>query len=636
VQARTAAGRSSAPRAAPFLGVLALCALVWFAFGSTLTSPFLGYDDPQYVTRNEAVRKGLSWSGVRWALTAVDAANWHPLTWLSHMLDVSLYGLDVRGHHATSLLLHAANTTLVFLLLRSATGAAGASLLVAALFTVHPTRLESVVWISERKDVLCAFFGLLAVAAWIAWVRSRRRPLFALAAALHAASLMAKPMLVTLPVLLLILDFWPLGRAQCRAAIGPLVGEKWPFFALSAVSGVITVFVQRSGGAVMGLQAFPLGERLANAPLAVGAYLVDFAWPGPRSIFYPHPGATVAWAAAAAVGILLALVTVATARSRNRFPYAFAGWAWFLVALLPVIGLVQVGLQARADRYTYLPYLGLFVAAVFAFRAGAARLRLAAAPFGLVALAVVAAAALTTRAQSAPWKDGRTLFEHARAVTGPNAVAEQALGSIDLNAGQLEAAERHFRSALDLAPSLTGAHLGLGRVLVTTGRFDEAATSYEAVLARVPQHVEAANNLAYCRLRQGDLARARALFARAVSSNASLAASAYVLGMLEAALGSREQAVARLSEAVRLSPGNDSWALDLDGARALARGEDSSAASRFRARLGAYHREAAAALQARGRSEEARSHLVEAERLESGTRAGAARAGTGARVDDDG
>ncbi len=610
--------------------MLALCALVWFAFGSTLTSPFLSYDDPQYVTRNETVKNGLRWSGIRWAMTAVDAANWHPLTWLSHMLDVSLYGLDVRGHHTTSLLLHAANAALVFLLLRTTTGAAGASLLVAALFAVHPTRLESVVWISERKDLLSTFLGLLALAAWIARVRSSRWPPFALAVALHAASLMAKPMLVTLPVLLLILDFWPLGRGHGRAALGPLVREKWPFFALSAVAGAITVFAQRSGGAVMGLQAFPLRERLANAPLAVGAYLVDFAWPGPRSIFYPHPGPTVAWGEAGAVFFLLALVTLATARARNRFPYVFSGWAWFLVALLPVIGLVQVGLQARADRYTYLPYLGLLVATVFAFRAGAARLRLATVPVGLVALGVVAAAALTTRAQSAPWKDSRTLFEHARAVTGPNGVAEQALGSLDLDAGQLEAAESHFRSALEVAPSLTGAHLGLARVLVAAGRLDEAATSYEAILARVPQHVEAANNLAYCRLRQGDLARARELFARAVSANSQLAASMHVLGMLEASLGSREEAVARLSEAVRLSPGNDSWALDLDGARALARGEDSPAASRFRARLGAYHREAAAALQARGHLEEARSHLVEAERLESG-----AHTGIGTRAHDD-
>ena len=598
--------------------MLVLFALVWFAFGSTLTSAFLGYDDPEYVTQNETVQEGLSWSGARWAFTTGHAANWHPLTWLSHMLDVSLYGLDVRGHHATSLLLHVANAVLVFLLLRSMTGAPGASLLVAALFAVHPTRLESVVWISERKDVLSAFFGLLALAAWTGWVRSARRLLYALAVALYAASLMAKPMLVTLPLLLLLLDFWPRGRLSTRADIGPLVREKWPFFVLSAVSGVITFFVQRSGGAVRGLQAFPLGERLANAPLAVGAYLVDCVWPGPRSVFYPHPGSTVSWAAAGAVGVLLALVTVATVRSRNRFPYVFVGWAWFLVALLPVVGIVQVGLQARADRYTYLPYLGLFVAAVFAFRAFASRMRLGAVPLLLVATAVVAAAALITRAQAASWEDNRTLFEQARAVTGPNPIAEQALGTLDLDAGRLEAAERHFRSALELWPSLTRSRLGLGRVLVVTGRFDEAVASYEAVLAQVPGHVEAANNLAYCHLRQGDLRRARELFSRAVSANPRLAASTHVLGMLEAALGGGVEAVAILSEAVALSPGNDSWTLDLDGARALARGEDSPVASRFRARLGAYHREAAAALRARGCPEEARSHIVQAERLESG------------------
>jgi len=599
--------------------VLALAALVWFGFGSTLTSPFLELDDPQYVTDNEVVRGGLSWSGARWAITTGHAANWHPLTWLSHMLDVSLFGLDVRGHHATSLLLHVANAALVFLLLRSTPGVAGASLLVAALFAVHPTRLESVVWVSERKDVLSSFLGLLTLAAWLGWVRSGRRPLFALAPVLYAASLMAKPMLVTLPALLLLLDFWPLRRLQGRAALGPLVREKWPFFVLSAASGLVTVLVQRSGGAVKDLQLFPLGERVANALLAVGAYIVDFAWPAPRSVFYPHPGSTVSWGAAGVVGVFLALATVAAVRLRNRLPYVFVGWAWFLVALLPVIGIVQVGLQARADRYTYLPYLGLLVAVVFAFRAAVSRLEWARMPLGLVSLTVVTAAVLTTRAEAVHWKDNGTLFERARAVTGPNAVAEQVLGSVALDAGQLEAAERHFRSALELAPTQARARRGLGRTLVRAGRVDEAATVYEELLASFPEHVELANNLAYCRMQQGDLGRARDLFSRAVSANPRLAASTHALGMLEAALGRREETLAHLSEAVRLSPGNDSWALDLEGARALARGEVSSSASRFRARLAAYHREAAAALLARGRLEEARSHIVESERLLSGT-----------------
>jgi Flp pilus assembly protein TadD len=324
----------------------------------------------------------------------------------------------------------------------------------------------------------------------------------------------------------------------------------------------------------------------------------------------------VSWAAAAGVFVLLALATVAAVRWRSRFPYAFVGWAWFLVALLPVAGIVQVGLQARADRYTYLPYLGLLVAVALASHATAARFGLGGTRLGLVALAVVAAAALTTRVQAAPWKDSRTLFEHARAVTGPNAVAEQALGSVELDAGRLDVAERHFRSALELAPTLHGARLGLARVQARQGRFDEAAASYEALLAVLPGNVEVANNLAYCRLQQGDLVRARELFARAVSADPRLAASTHVLGVLEAALGRHEQAVARLSEAATLSPGNPSWALDLEGALALSRGDVSPASCRFRARLAAYHADAEAALLARGRSDEARPHALEAERLQ--------------------
>lgn len=621
----TAEGPSFSRRAAPLLGVLVVIPLVGLAFGETLTSPFLGYDDPDYVTRNEMVRQGLSWSGARWAITTSHAANWHPLTWLSHMADVSLYGLDVRGHHATSMLLHSLNATLVFLLLRAATGAGGASLLVAALFAVHPSRLESVVWISERKDLLSAFFGLLALAAWLRWARSGLRPFYALAVALHAASLMAKPMLVTLPVLLLLLDYWPLRRADGPAGLVPLVREKWPFFALSLASGAITIFVQRMGGAVMGMQLLPLTQRLANAALAVAAYLVDFAWPGPRSIFYPHPGPDVSWSTAVVMALLLMLVTAAFIKLRGRLPYAFVGWAWFLVALLPVLGIVQVGLQARADRYTYLPYLGLWIAVAFASRAAASLREVGPVPLAIVAAILVGATTFTTRAQSIPWKDGRTIFEQARRVTGPNAVAEQALGAADLEAGALETAERHFRAALELAPVSTGARLGLGRALLMMGRIDEAATAYETILAQSPGYVEALNNLAYCRLHQGELEEARELFTRAVSANHRLAASTHILGMLEAAGGRHREAIAHLSEAARLSPEQEPWALDLDGARDLARAVDSPAVRHFRARLGAYHREAAAALEARGHTEEARSHVEHAERIEAGTDLAAAR-----------
>jgi tetratricopeptide (TPR) repeat protein len=606
-------------RTALVLGALVLVVLVCVAFGRTLTGAFLAYDDPVYVTENEVVRGGLGWAGVRWAFTTGHGANWHPLTWLSHMADVSLYGLDARGHHATSLLLHFANALLVLLLVRSMTGAPGAALVVAALFAVHPTRLESVAWISERKDVLSTLLGLLATSAWVAWARSARRLYLVLAVGLHGLSLMAKAMLVTLPLLLLLLDFWPLrrlGDVPSGGGLGRRVREKWPFFALSAASGIVTVLAQRSGGAVQAFERFSVADRLANGLLSVGAYLADFAWPRHLAVFYPHPGRSASWAAALALALLLVALTVGAWRVRAGLPCLVMGWTWFLVALLPVSGLVQVGLQARADRYTYLPYLGLFLATVFAGRAGARRLRLRPLAQGVAAAVLLTAAALATRAEAAYWRDSRTLFERAREVTGPNPIAEQALGAVAFDDRDFLAAELHFRRALELRPELEGAQLGLGRVLVRTGRFDEAATIYGPLLARWPGHVETSNNLAFCRLKQGDLAQARDLLSRAVAANPRLAASTHLLGMLEAVLGRPAEALARLTEAARLAPGETSWRDDLEGARAMAKGEVTPASRRFRSRLAGYHREAAAARLARGRREEALRHSLEAERLE--------------------
>jgi tetratricopeptide (TPR) repeat protein len=516
------------------------------------------------------------------------------------------------------------------------TGAPGAALVVAALFAVHPTRLESVAWISERKDVLSTLLGLLATSAWVAWARSARRLYLVLAVGLHGLSLMAKAMLVTLPLLLLLLDFWPLrrlGDVPSGGGLGRRVREKWPFFALSAASGIVTVLAQRSGGAVQAFERFSVADRLANGLLSVGAYLADFAWPRHLAVFYPHPGRSASWAAALALALLLVALTVGAWRVRAGLPCLVMGWTWFLVALLPVSGLVQVGLQARADRYTYLPYLGLLLAAVFAGREGARRLGLRPLAQGVAAAVLLTVATLATRAEAAFWKDSRTLFERAREVTGPNAVAEQALGSVASDEGDLKGAERHFRRALELLPDLEGAQLGLGRVLVRTGRFDEAATIYGRLLARWPHNVETANSLAFCRLQQGDLAQARDLFSRAVAANPRLAASTHLLGMLEAALGRPAEAVARLGEAARLAPGQVSWREDLEGARAMEQGEASPASRRFRSRLAGYHREAAAALLERGRRQEARRHALEAERLETreggGARPAAASPGPG-------
>ncbi|MGH9361727.1 MAG: tetratricopeptide repeat protein, partial [Thermoanaerobaculia bacterium] len=349
----------------PPLGLALLTVLV---FAPVVRHDFVSLDDPAYVTGNAQVRRGLTAEGFRWAWGNEVAGNWHPLTMLSHMLDAELHGLDPGGHHLTSLLLHAANAVLLFVLLRRLTGAAGRSAAVAALFAVHPLHVESVAWIAERKDVLSAFFFFLALLAWSGYARRPSSWRYLLALLAFALGLLAKPMVVTLPLVLLLLDVWPLGRlplaaaAERRRALGPLLREKLPFVLLALGAAAVALVTQRE--AMSPLAALSLGRRIANALLAYAAYLSDTVWPRGLAVFYPLPGALPAWRVALAAVLLAALTALALARL-HRSPWLAVGWLWFVGMLLPVIGLLQVGSQARADRYTYLPSIGLFVALVW-------------------------------------------------------------------------------------------------------------------------------------------------------------------------------------------------------------------------------------------------------------------------------
>ncbi len=354
----------------------AICAVLfagtWLFFGRALGHDFVNYDDPDYVTANAQVQAGLTWETVKWALQSGEASNWHPLTWVSHALDVSLFGLNPRGHHATSVFWHAVNAVMAFLALRRLTGATAASAFFAALFAWHPLRVESVAWVSERKDVLSGFFFFAVLWVYAVYVERRRegraaatgRAYAGLVATL-ALGLMAKPMLVTLPCVLLLLDFWPLRRTAWIAGGAPpvrtestawLVLEKVPLFLLVAASSYVTYRVQSAGGAVT--EALGLGARLANATVAAVRYLGSFLWPTDLAVLYPHPGHWPARQVAAAAAVLV-LLTAAAGWQLRRRPWLAVGWCWFLGTLVPVAGIVQVGLQSRADRYTYIPMLGV-------------------------------------------------------------------------------------------------------------------------------------------------------------------------------------------------------------------------------------------------------------------------------------
>lgn len=566
-------------RTAVLAGVaLALAALTFAAYGAALGFEFVAFDDPDYVTENPRVLSGLSRANVAWAFTTGHASNWHPLTWLSHMLDAELFGTGAAGPHATNVLLHAANALLVFFgLLRVVDREAIArSAAVAALFALHPLHVESVAWVSERKDVLSTFFFLLAIGAYAGFARRGGGARFAVTAILFGLGLLAKPMVVTLPFVFLLLDYWPLERLP-RTPARRLVIEKLPFFAMSLASAAATFAVQAATGAVKNVEVFPLGARVGNAIVSYAAYLADAVAPAGLGAFYPHPalpggagiGAGEVALAALVLAALTAIALVAAARFGRR--YALAGWLFYLGTLVPVIGLVQVGLQARADRYTYVPLLGVFVAAAW----GAADLARRAGPRARVAGAVAVAGAsvamaVATRAQAATWRDSVALFERALAVTENNYPTRYNLAHVHASAGRVDEAIAEYRRALAIHPGDPGSNNNLGSILRERGAADlaagrveegrrliaEARSHFEAALAGRPANARALANLGHCEAQLGNPDAAIERYERALAIDPGLAAAR---NALIPTLGERAFALATSKDGAAR-----------DGARALA------------------------------------------------------------------
>ncbi|PTY00696.1 hypothetical protein DB354_01170 [Opitutus sp. ER46] len=505
-----------------FLGTVLL-----FLRGTTYG--FVNYDDPAYVTANPHVQAGLTWSGVVWAFTA-PADYWHPLTWLSHLLDWQLYGAAAGGHHVTSVLWHALNAVLAFLVFQRLGLTALRAAFAAALFAWHPLRVESVVWITERKDVMSGACFLLTLLAYAGYVERRAagRPAatsYALTLAAFAAGLMCKPMLVTLPLVLLILDVWPFRRAGSRGAFARLVLEKLPFLLLAAAVAALTVLMQRQVGAFV--LEVPLTDRVGNAVVALARYLGKLAWPSDLIVCYAHPGSWPVLIVAGAAALLLALAALAW-RQRHTRPWVAAGLAWFVVTLLPVLGLVQVGFQSLADRYTYLPLLGVVWAVVASLPAFAsARGR---AVLGLAAASLLAALAVRTWTQQATWRDSVTLFTHAVTHSPGNEVAEDLLSSALLAEGRLDEAAHHAERALALNPRRATAAISLASVRERQGRLDEAKALYRTALAIQPPAPELQAQLALLELATGEPAAARARLVPALVAAPGLRAPTLQLG----------------------------------------------------------------------------------------------------------
>jgi len=485
----------------PVVVAAGLVLTVLLVYAGVWAFDYVNYDDPTYVVQNPMVNRGLTLEGIAWAFTSTRASNWHPLSWISLMLDVSLFGVSPGASHVVNVAIHAANAVLLLELLRRLTGALWRSAAVAGLFALHPLHVESVAWIAERKDVLSALFGLLTIGAYAAWTRDPRPRWYAITLGFFALGLTAKPMLVTWPFVLLLLDYWPLGRAAAVPMSG-LVREKLPFFALSAASCVATFLAQRAGGAVQDTERYPLLPRFANALVSWAEYAWKAFWPHPLAIFYPYPPGVPVLKTIAAAGFL-ALVTTAVIRVARRAPYASVGWLFYLGTLVPVLGLVQVGNQRMADRYTYLPYIGLFVLVVWwlSDRFGSSdRGRRALAAAGVAAL--VACAALAWR-QVRVWKDSITLYEHAVSAVPDNHAAHLNLGAALYQLGQAEAAAAHFREVVRIRPDWAPGHHSLGAAMLSSGRGEEAARELAESVRLLPSRVDYRLDLAIALRAQG-------------------------------------------------------------------------------------------------------------------------------------
>jgi Flp pilus assembly protein TadD len=529
------------------LGVLAAYAPVWRA-------GFITYDDPAYVTANPHVQGGLSWAGLIWALTTSDASNWHPLTWISHMLDFQLYGMNPAGHHLTNVALHLANSILLFLLLQRMTKAMWPSALVAALFALHPMHVESVAWVSERKDVLSTLFWILSIWAYLRWVeksgagKAKSRTFYTLSVALFALGLAAKPMLVTLPFVLLLLDYWPLQRHQ--SPIAGLFAEKKPFFILAAASCLVTFLVQLRGGSVMPLSRLPFGARMANVPVSCVRYVVKIFWPAHLAIAYPFLKWPV-WAVAGSIVLLLLFSGLVLWRVRAQ-PWLAVGWLWFLGTLAPVIGVVQVGTQAMADRYSYIPSIGLFIAVAWAARNWAMRLD-AWAPVFLGVLATAICLELTAR-QAACWQNDQTLFLHAIENTTGNYVAYAGLGEYEGMHGQTNDAINHLETSVRINPNYPSSRNNLGRILLMEGRDDAALEQLQKAVALDPGLADARYNLGYALLAGGRVGEALDQFQAQVNLQPADFKAQNNMGTVLLQNGLAGDAIAYLRKAVEIKP----------------------------------------------------------------------------------
>jgi tetratricopeptide (TPR) repeat protein len=529
-------------------------------YGPVRGFAFVNYDDNAFILDNLRMQEGLTLRNLGWAFTVSVAANWHPLTVITHLLDCSLYGLDAGGHHLTNLLLHAANVALLHRLLRRLSLSEGAALLAAALFAVHPLNVESVAWVAERKNVLSTLFLLLALSTYVSYARTRSRRSYAATLVLFTAGLMSKAMLVTVPLLLVLFDLWPLRRASLASAgaalrdLVRLLPEKIPFLVLSLVMSVLTVATQGESGALGGLGGFPIGARLQNAAVSYLAYVGQTLWPVDLSVFYPHPGTKIGGGTSLVAAAVLIGATAVAWRQRTRRPWVLVGWLWYLVTLLPVIGIVQVGAQARADRYAYVPLVGLFlVVASLVEEAGRRSLAGRAAVYAAGALAVLVLS-VACRSQVMVWRETRTLFEHALASVDGAYVAHNQLGILDGSERRYGEARKHFEAAIAMHPAYFDGWNNLGQISLEQNDLEGAVRNYQKAIAFRRDNPRTLNNLGTALARLGRHAEAAGFFEEALRLDPAHVNARTNRATSLAALGRDDEALREFELVLRLVP----------------------------------------------------------------------------------
>jgi tetratricopeptide (TPR) repeat protein len=608
-----AAHRSRVPQWLIAAGLVAGTALV---YASVASFNFVNLDDRHYIHENPEVVSGLSWNSIRWSFTTQHAANWHPLTWISHMADCQFFGLAPGPPHVVNLLLHITSVCVLFVVLRRMMGRVGPSAFASALFAIHPLHVESVAWVSERKDVLSGLFAMLTIAAYAAYASRPSIGRYVLVAVLFIAGLLAKPMLVTLPFVLLLLDIWPLARLETSSP-GRLAAEKVPLLALSGVSSVLTFFAQRHGLAVVGVDTLPPVPRIEHAMISAVIYLRQTVWPANLAAFYPLTA--ISWLQATLAAAFLIALSVAALHLRRRAPYLIVGWLWFLGMLVPVIGLVQVGAASHADRYTYLPHVGLFIALAYGAADMTGHL-----PRQVVigsALGVLLALALTAHGQVAYWANSVALWTRTVDVNPDSYRAHFNLADALMEENHVAPALAEYQRSLDLNPDFARAQLDLARTLAQSGRTAEALPHYEAALRLTPSDPDTLNGYGNALAALGRLPDAARALQAAIRLRPDFAEALSNLGSVLLTQGQTDEAIANYARAAALEPqsadvhGNFANALYLRGRTTEAIAEARRALT-LAPNMASAHEILGLALQAAHQPQEAAGELNEALRLE--------------------